>query len=180
MVARGPKCLVIDTDIARSAGGVDARDGRSKCCRDLLTEVLDTEHKVVTTEAIREEWRKHQSGFTRGWLVSMTARRRVCKVDAPTDDELRHRVELATLNEKKRAAMLKDIHLVEAAIKADKIVMSMDETVRNCFHETAQTIGALKQIAWVNPSRDEEKPLEWLRDGAELERKRLLDYNEEV
>jgi tellurite resistance protein len=178
-VARGPKCLVIDADIARSAGGMDAQDGRSKCCRDFLNEVRDTKHKVVTTEAIREEWHKHQSRFARTWLVSMMAHKRVCWVDAPADDELRHKVELVTLNEKKRVAILKDIHLAEAAIKADKIVMSMDETVRNCFHETAQTIGVLKQIVWVNPSRNEEKPLEWLQDGAELEKKRLLGYSEE-
>jgi len=79
-VARGPKCLVIDTDIARSAGGLDAQEGRSKSCRDFLTAVLETQHKVVTTEAIRTEWHKHQSRFTRIWLVSMVARKKMRQI----------------------------------------------------------------------------------------------------
>jgi len=109
----------------------------------------------------------------------MMAHKRVCWVDAPANDELRHKVEVVAFSENKRRAMLKDIHLVEAAFKADKIVISMDEKVRNCFHETAQTIGILKRIAWVNPSNDEETPLEWLQDGAELQKERLLGYSEE-
>lgn len=178
-MARGPKCLVIDADIARSAGGIDVQDGRSKCCREFLNEMLSTNHRVVTTEMIRDEWHKHRSRFTQKWLSSMMARRRVCWVDAPADDELRRKVELTATSERKRAAMLKDVHLVEAAFNADKIVISMDETVRNCFHESAQAIGILKQIAWVNPSRDEETPLVWLREGAKLQKERLLGYNEE-
>ena len=109
----------------------------------------------------------------------MMAHKRVCWVDAPANDELRHKVEVVAFSENKRRAMLKDIHLVEAAFKADKIVISMDEKVRNCFHETAQTISILKQIAWVNPSNDEKTPLEWLQDGAELQKERLLGYSEE-
>lgn len=76
-------------------------------------------------------------------------------------------------------AMLKDIHLIEAALKSDKIVISMDETVRDCFHEIIQNIGTLKQIAWVNPCKDEETPIEWLKSGAALDRERLLGYRRE-
>ena len=109
----------------------------------------------------------------------MIAQKRVRLLDVPADEELRRRVEQATTNEKKCEAMLKDIHLVEAAFQADKIVISMDETVRQCFHETTRRVGVLKQIAWVNPCRSEEKPIQWLQDGAELEKERLLGYRRE-
>jgi hypothetical protein len=81
--------------------------------------------------------------------------------------------------EGKRDAMLKDIHLVEAALNADKIVVSMDEVVRGYFHVATQKVGELRLIAWVNPCKSEETPLEWLKDGAELERERLLGYQRE-
>jgi hypothetical protein len=173
-VTSSPRCLVIDTDIARSAGGMEAQEGRSKSCRDFLIAVLETQHKVVTTDAIRTEWHKHQSRFTRTWLVSMFARKKVCLIDAPIDEELRKKVEQAADDEQKRAAMLKDIHLIEAALQADQIVISMDETVRYCFRKTALTIGTIRRIVWVNPCKDEETPIEWLKTGAVLEKERRL------
>jgi len=81
--------------------------------------------------------------------------------------------------EGKRDAMFKDIHLIEAALQADRIVISMDETVRGYFREVTQKVVELRQIAWVNPCKSEETALEWLQDGAELERERLLGYRTE-
>ena len=170
------KCLVIDTDIARSTGGMEAHDERSKGCRDFLLAVRENKHKLVTTDATREEWHKHQSKFTKTWMASMVARRRICWVEAPPDEVLRRKVEAVTTNEKKRDAMLKDIHLIEAALQADKIVISLDETVRGCFHETALKIGVLREVAWVNPCKSDEEPIDWLLNGAELEKERLLGY----
>ena len=175
-----PKRLVIDANIARSAGGKQTQDEVSKGCRDFLMVMRDvTKHKVVTTEAILAEWYKHQSRFTLHWLTSMQKKGRVVDVDIPTKGKLRSRVTNTTSSIASRKAMLKDIHLVEAAFHTDKIVVSMDETVRNCFHEATKKINALTQIAWVNPCKSEETPLEWLKDGAELERERLLGYQRE-
>jgi hypothetical protein len=158
---------------------MNAQEMRSKSCRDFLIAVKDTKHKIVTTETIRAEWHKHQSRFTKAWLVSMVAQRRVCWIDAPANDELRRKVEQCTSNEKKREAMLKDVHLIEAALKSDKIVISMDESVRQHFHGVTHRIGLLKQIAWVNPRKSEDTPINWLQEGAELEKERLLGYRKE-
>lgn len=178
-MTQGAKCLVIDTDIARSAGGVEAQDVSSKCSRDFLIVVRESKHKLVTTVAVRNEWHKHQSKFTKIWLASMVARRRICWVEASPDEEMRLKVEQVTTSEKKRDAMLKDIHLVEAALQSDKIVISLDETVRGCFHETAQKLRVLRSVVWVNPCKSEEAPFDWLREGAELEKERLLGYTQE-
>lgn len=171
-----PRCLVIDADIARSAGGLDAQEGRSKSCRDFLIALRETPHKVVTTETISAEWHKHQSGFTRKWFASMVARKKVCWVKAAADEVLRDKVTVAAKTEKKCAAMLKDIHLIEAALQVDKIVISMDETVHNCFCEIAQTVGMLKLIVWVNPCKDAEKPIVWLQNGAAADKERQIGY----
>ena len=32
---------------------------------------------------------------------------------------------------------------------------------------------------WVNPCRNEETPVDWLQDGAKLEKTRLLGYTKE-
>lgn len=170
------KCLVIDTDIASSAGGEHAQDTRSKQCRDVLMAVRNTGHAVVVTEMISDEWRRHQSSFTRTWLRSMYAKRKVCQLDISANEELRGKIEQVIAEEKKRNAMLKDVHLVEAALEADKTVISMDQTVRLYFQEGAPKVVVFKQIIWVNPSKEDERCLEWLQNGAERERERMLGH----
>lgn len=169
------RCLVIDTDIARAAGQANTQNERSRSCRDFLETMRDTtQHKVVLTRAIRTEWNKHQSLATLTWRSTMISTKRVCWLDDSVDEELRRKVGQCTTSEKKRDAMLKDIHLIEAALQADKIVISMDETVRQCFHGATRKVGVLRQIAWVNPCKSEEAPIGWLQGGAALEKERLL------
>lgn len=89
-----PKCLVIDADIARAAGGENAHDERSKNCRDFLDTMLETtKHKVVLTKAIQAEWNKHQSLSALTWRSTMIAQKRVCYIVAPSDNELCSKVE---------------------------------------------------------------------------------------
>jgi len=178
-VGKSFKCLVIDTDIASAATDRVTIDPRTEDCRKLLEAITDTKHRVVRTEAIRREWDKHQSLFTRRWLSSMFARKLVCKVDAPANDQLHRDIERYALSEKKRDAMLKDTHLIEAALQADKIVISMDETVRHCFGEIARQIRPLESIAWGNPCISDEMVIDWLQRGAPLEKERLLGYGRE-
>ena len=177
---KAPKCLVIDTDIARAAGGGNTQHEPSKSCRVFMDVMLDhTQHKVVLTRAIQEEWNKHQSIATLTWRRTMIAQKRVCLIHTPVNEELRQNVAQYASSDNKRKAMLKDIHLIEAAHQADKIVISMDETVRNCFREIIHKIRPLAFIAWVNPRIVEETALEWLQNGAEIERERLLGYRRE-
>ncbi len=52
----------------------------------------------------------------------------------------------------------------------------MDETVRSYFQEVAPKVVVFKQIVWVNPGKDNERCLEWLQNGAERERERMLGH----
>lgn len=170
-----PKCLVIDTDVARAAGEAISQDTKSKSCRAFLSCMLDeTPHKVVLTRDIQAEWNKHQSLATLRWRRTMIAQKRVCLIEATIDIDLRQQIEECAPSVNKGKAMLKDVHLVEAACQADKIIISMDEVVRGCFHGLSSYVPLLKQLAWINPCQETEKPLLWLRNGAECESARCL------
>ena len=72
--------------------------------------------------------------------------------------------------------MLKDFHLIEAALTTDQTVIALDEVVRALFGTVCQTMGQLKTIVWVNPDKAEEQAAEWLEAGAEPERQRQLGF----
>ncbi len=172
-----PQCLVIDTDIARAAGEGVSPNLISKSCRDFMYTMLEeTKQKVVLTKDIQAEWNKHQSRVTLQWRRTMITQRRVCLLEIPTDSDLRNCIERCAPSDNKCKAMLKDVHLVEAALQADKIVISMDEVVRGCFHDLSHQAHQLKQITWVNPCQEHEHALNWLREGAEHVRERCLGY----
>ena len=72
--------------------------------------------------------------------------------------------------------MLKDFHLVEAALVTDHTVIALDEIVRALFGTACQTIGQMRTIIWVNPDKPEEQAIAWLEAGAAPERHRQLGF----
>ena len=173
------KLLVIDASIARSAGGEDATDLKSVYCRDFLEAVVDLCHRVVMTPDIRDEWNKHQSKSARTWLRRMVAKKKLYACETVLDNELWSKVEDFTEFDHQREAMIKDIRLIEAALATDKIVISLDDKVRNLFSKAAEQVDELKDIVWVNPAKPEEKAIEWLEKGAEAEIERKLGFRPE-
>jgi hypothetical protein len=176
MAAKISKRLVIDASIARSSGGKEATYPTSVHCRDFLQAILDICNRVVMTPDIREEWNKHQSNFARTWLRTMVAKKKVeYRADIAADEELWNTIKSITASEKNCEAMLKDFRLIEAALATDKTVISLDDTVRKLFDKAAVQVGELRNVVWVNPDKtEEEKPIDWLKDGAQAEKKRLL------
>jgi hypothetical protein len=67
---------------------------------------------------------------------------------------------------KAKLAMIEDVHLLDAALASDRVVLSLDEEVRACLRSAASEIEPLRKVAWANPLREEENVGEWLRDGA--------------
>jgi hypothetical protein len=178
MPAKTSKRLVIDASIARSSGDENAVFPTSKRCRDFLLATRDICHQAVMTAAIREEWNRHQSRFARAWRVSMVARRKLHIIDVPADEQLREKISQATTKTRDREAMLKDTHLIEAAIATDQILVSLDETVRVLFTEAVGRIGEIRRICWANPDKIEEGCINWLEGGAKNEKRRQLGFNE--
>ena len=73
--------------------------------------------------------------------------------------------------------MLKDAHLIETARTFGSPVVSLDDRARNCFREAARRVQDLRQVVWINPVVEPERPLEWLRDGAPDEAHRRIGHH---
>jgi hypothetical protein len=174
MTAKSSQRLVIDASVARASGGLGAVSPTSKNCSDFLQAVLDICHQVVLTTEILEEWHRHKSKFARHWLASMFARKKAKLIGSAKDRQLHDKIDRAAQSEKARAAMLKDVHLLEAALATDEIVVALDETVRGLFIEAVISVGEIRNVVWVNPDRADEEPLIWLEGGAKPDKKRRL------
>ena len=176
-MSRGSKRIVIDTSIARSAGKTEHPLSRS--CREFLEQVLNICHHVVMTPDIRKEWKKHRSRFTATWLASMTARKKVCVVSPTADVSIVEKLKKAQVAQKDETAILKDVLLIEAALATDSAVASLDEEVRTLLKALSNQWGAIRGVAWVNPTKAGDRSLAWLSSGALPDKERLLGYEAE-
>jgi hypothetical protein len=167
------RVIVIDASIARSAGPENATHPTSKSCRDFLLSVLEVCHRAAFSKELKAEWRKHQSSFARQWMTSMFARKKIERIESKSDDKLRALIQEIDV-ESVREAMLKDVHLVEAANASDGIVASLDETVRTLLRTHAISIASIRATCWVNPTVEAEEAIEWLKAGAPSESNRQL------
>ena len=159
--ARGTR-LVIDASVARSAG--ETEHPVSSLCRNFLKAVLDSaaQFQVVMSHDILVEWRRHRSRYSLRWQKTMTAKRRVITQEIPRHEPLRRK--MITLE------MVKDVHLLEAALATDKRIASGDDTARGFY----RGIPEVRMVLRINPAREEEGAVEWLGAGAKLESFRLL------
>ncbi len=148
-LARAPsRLLVIDASVLRAAG--TSEHPTSSACRGVLIDILEICHRACDTPAIGEEWKRHQSNFARRWRSRMYARGKI-KPPAPVDGSaIRATVRSrGTLTPEQIASIEKDLHLVEAALGADRIVVSADNRMRALLRELR--IGALRGMIWANP-----------------------------
>lgn len=166
--------IVVDCSIAHAAGSEEAIHPTSKRCRDFLISVLRICHRIGISPAISEEWKRHRSGFSRQWLVSMYARKKVAQIARLEDLELREAIQNAKVPDKSREAMFKDVHLLEAAMNSDSRIASLDETVRKLFSDLAGQFKPVQSICWVNPNIESELTISWLDAGAPVEAARQL------
>jgi hypothetical protein len=173
--AKKSKRLVIDASVAHAAGPERAEHPTAKRCRDFLKTVLEVCHRVAMTEAIRDEWNKHQSGFSRKWRTEMMSRRKVVDLETTGQAAVCEKLLATAESGTAREAMDKDFLLLEAALHADFIVISLDKKVRNLFSAGARRVGEIRDIAWVNPDGDEAETVEsWLQKGADPKRSGTL------
>lgn len=166
------KCLVIDATVACAAGFTD--HPTSKNCREFLQTVWKICHRIVLMVEIEDEYKMYQSSWASTWLTTMTSKSKDVHLNLIPDNNLRHDVEEVATNENQRVEMLKDMHLLEAALATDLNVVSLDETARRHFQTAAQIVTTLKPILWVNPDLEEDEAISWLESGAPPEPERRL------
>jgi len=158
MKAKRSILLVVDASVARSAG--ETEHPVSSCCRSVLVSIRDICHRVIMTEAIQEEWHHHASNFTRRWLVSMYARRKVHRCEGMHLSHLDQACEGLSAGE--QDGLRKDLCLVEAACAGDGIIVTRDDAIRGIWHKCHDRLVLAKPVKWINPVTDGIQPLECL------------------
>ena len=168
--------MVVNASVARAAGGVKAMASVSINCTEFLETFRDEcVHHVVMTPELSEEWEGNQSKFAATWLRSMIARKRWYYVEPSVNQALRDEIEGTAICETEIEVMRKDFHLLEAARETDQTIISLDENIRRLFAQASQHVGEIRDLVWVNPEyKEEEEPLDWLRNGAPPEDRRKL------
>ncbi|MBM4086346.1 MAG: hypothetical protein FJ272_16295 [Planctomycetes bacterium] len=153
----------------------DAIHPTAKNCRDFLLAVLRICHQAVFAEPLAQEWHDHQSSFASHWRVSMMARKKLLhSLTIPERPKLRVKIEAIVARPKSREAILKDVHLLEAALATDGTIVSLDEEARGITAAVATRVGELRSIIWVNPDKADEQAISWLEEGAKPESKRAI------
>lgn len=158
--SRARRRLVVDSSITHAAG--QSQVGASASCRQVLLNILEICHRIVVTEESLAESQRHLSKFSRLWLKSMYARKKVVKVE---NFDLECDKALAKFDEKQREIAQKDLFLLQAAVGADGLILSLDDNARKVFSSLAQHVQALRSLCWLNPATFEGMK-EWLESGA--------------
>lgn len=176
MRSKDMKRIVVNASVARAAGGEGATASVSINCTEFLESFRDqTSHHIVMTLELSAEWDEHQSNFEAAWLANMIATKRFHYIQLPQNRILHEKIEATASQQKDINAMLKDFHLLGAALVTDLIVISLDESIRTLFAQATQQITEIREIIWVNPDRTtEEEPIIWLQNGAPPEAHRQL------
>lgn len=166
------RLLVIDSDVVATATGNE--NPRSIICLLTLNTVLVIGHKVLLTPAIATEWNNRFPKFAGRWLVQMKSRSLLVEVEDEPDKGVAGALRKLAAHPDVLAIMLKDKHLLEAALVAHQTVLSMDETAYYHFYDAVGTISQIRQVMWVNPERAADECVEWLIRGARPETNRRI------
>lgn len=169
------KRIVVNASVACAAGGVNAKATESISCTEFLETFRDkTPHHVIMTPELLKEWQDHQSNYAATWLSNMISIDRFDFIELPEAKTFSNEIEATATLQKDINNLLKDLHLIQAALKTDMTVISLDENIRSLFAKASKQVDAIKNIIWVNPNHTAEHPIEWLEKGAPPENHRLL------
>ncbi|HWY46962.1 MAG TPA: hypothetical protein VNX70_06250 [Bryobacteraceae bacterium] len=106
------------------------------------------------TVTLAAEWDRHQSLYAARWRAEMRSRKKVVDIADVQNEEVRRQVPVSS-------AVQKDLHLIEAALATDQIVISLDDRA-----QAALRVEATKEVTWVNAVAEGGHVIYWLRDGA--------------
>lgn len=177
MARKASRRLVIDASVVRSATLSD--NPTSNACREFLDTVYSVCHRVVLSEEIYEEWDynalqihtpsdKQRIRYLANWMVAMGRRRggKILRPHVARDVALRTKINHLGLPEASRREISDDLHLIEAALACDSIVISRDDSVRVLLQSATRSCPEFAKVLWCNPVDLGNEALEWLRSGA--------------
>lgn len=158
--------VIVDASVARSGADSSSSDvairsmalARAIAHRDCATGAL-------MTPALQDEWRVHASRAMSAWLARMESLGRVRRERDRNVRDLRGAVE-QVVDAGVRSALVKDLHLSEAAILHRVPVASLDERQRRYLSTLASDYPGVRRIQWFNPATDDVTTwVAWLSNG---------------
>lgn len=170
--------LVVDACIAKSASEND--NPFSTRSRDFFMKLIDSDHSIIMTKPIKEEWDNHASKFSRKVLTSLVSKGKVKFIKYVSVVPDIRRAISGCRDAARVEPMKKDLHLIEAAFAGDQIIISSDDKAKNHFTFVSGDSEMLQLIFWINPTKPEEEFTLWLCEGQHLEKKYRLGYKEEI
>lgn len=168
--------VVIDASVAR-ASGTKEEVPSSTLCRQFLEEFRRTDNKLLMTSEIYKEWNKHESSYARTWRSNMIATKRMEVISDTKHLIIREAVETYIDSDKIKKEVIKDLHLVEAAVASDNYVISNDNKIRTYLIDLACSCLHLRELIWVNPTNENEDGLFWLKNGCARDTFRKIGYS---
>ncbi len=85
------------------------------------------------------------------------------------DADLRNQIYEHTANPHVAEILIKDAILIEAALRSDHIIASLDDKARRHYVEAARHIERIRDIVWINPCKTPDAIIRWLEKGAKPE-----------
>lgn len=114
---------------------------------------IKTNYKIVLSEQLKREWLEHASLYTRKFFSSLKSRRRILYIE-DIEGQFEIRYNLHKIRDQSRiSAIEKDMHLIEAALLSDKIIVSSDNKARGHFSFISDTFNIIGSILWVDPTK---------------------------
>jgi predicted nucleic acid-binding protein len=164
--------LVVDTNVARSAS--ESQHPLSDACRQVLETIQAEQHRVVLSATQYMEWQKHQSGFSKKWLLQMISKKLHVLLSPEPNSGLTDRIFKLDCTEKAQKEMLKDVHLLENALATDDAVISQETNVFNLFCTHADELKIPRPVAWVHPVDGAPACVVWVQGGAVVAKARCI------
>ena len=126
------------------------------------------------TIEIKSQWDMVNSMIANQFISIMASRQRIEKLNSIKNNI---RVKFQNLNypQNIKVPSERDIHLVEAALDVDKIVISKDKKARLNFCIISDDLEDIKGIMWADPTMIEENAIIWLKNGMPKDKNKNLN-----
>lgn len=148
MKTKNSLLVVIDTCVIKSAS--ETEHPVSSSCRQILLDVLEVCHRVILTNSIQVEWNRHMSRFSRKWIHSMFARKKIIRNVLPSNIEF----DMIGVAKSDYGIIKKDWGLIEAALETDRVIITQDDEFKKRLAKTPNGLKIVDSILWINPVTD--------------------------
>jgi len=173
MTRKNRKRLVIDANIAKSAGG--SHVVVSLYSRKCLEAIRFDEHIAVFNSTLRQEWRKHASLLAKQWQVAMQQRRRIEDVEGNEFAALLEQACGCLTETAWKDALRKDFHLVQSALASGQLLLSNESRLPAHIGASCEVVTEFRRLFFANPLKEQEECIDWIKSGAKKDPKRRVD-----